>query len=84
LLALVENLWKDIEPTRAIDVDIHRAFSAWLITHSGAEKRITRTKKRLCVCVVETPDAIAHWTDALSLTQGTAHRELITRKLANP
>jgi len=31
----------------------------------------------------KTAEATAHWTDALSLTAGTAHRELIARKLAN-
>jgi RNA polymerase sigma-70 factor (ECF subfamily) len=31
----------------------------------------------------KTAEATAHWTDALSLTTGTAHRELIARKLAN-
>ncbi len=30
----------------------------------------------------KTAEAIAHWTDALSLTRGAAHRELIARKLA--
>ena len=32
----------------------------------------------------KTAEAIAHWTDALSLTKIAAHRELIARKLANP
>ena len=31
----------------------------------------------------KTAEATAHWIDALALTTGTAHRELIARKLAN-
>ncbi len=78
--------------------------TAFLITMSNAEKRITRAKEKLRDYGVEIADLDPHsmqqrlgavqttiyllfsegyWSDALSLTTGTAHRELIARKLAN-